>query len=137
MFWHQSLWYSFTVDDNCTFPNKTRLPSLTSTVAACLLKPYITSYLVWRREHETVVLLRLHQTPQCFELVNLGEHALSGQQHVNVPALVQNLADGGDGAVQLGQTLVQFLHLQVQRLGLQLPDLLQLREGGEEGDLFK
>lgn len=61
--------------------------------------------------------------------MDLGEHSLPGQQHVEVAALIQHLADSSDGAVQLGQTLVQFLHLQVQRLSLHLTDLLHL-----EGD---
>lgn len=59
--------------------------------------------------------------------MDLSEHSFPGQQHIQVTALVQHLADSSDGAVQLGQTLVQFLHLQVQRLGLQLTDLLQLK----------
>ena len=71
------------------------------------------AYLVWRSEHEAVVLLRLQQAPQGLELMDLGEHSLPGQQHIEVTALVQHLADGSDGAVQLGQTLVQLLHLQV------------------------
>lgn len=86
------------------------------------------TYLVRRREHEAIVLLRLQQTPESLELVDLGKHALPGQQHVQVAALVQHLADCGDGAVQLGQTLVQLFHLQVQRLGLHLADLLHLKE---------
>lgn len=87
------------------------------------------AYLVWRSEHKAVILLWLQQAPQSLEFVDLGEHSLPGQQHVEVAALIQHLADSSDGAVQLGQTLVQFLHLQVQRLGLQLTDLLHL-----EGD---
>lgn len=90
-------------------------------------------YLVWRGEHEAVVLLRLQQAPQGLELVDLGEHALAGQQHVQVTPLVQHLADGGDGAVQLGQALVQLLHLQIQRLGLHLTDLLHLQRGQRQG----
>lgn len=86
------------------------------------------AYLVRSGEHEPVVLLRLQQTSQGFELVDLGEHALPGQQDVQVTALVQHLADGGDGAVQLGEALVQLFHLQVQGLGLHLTDLLHLVE---------
>lgn len=85
------------------------------------------AYLVWRSEHEAVVLLRLQQAPQSLEFMDLGEHSLPGQQHVKVVALVQHLANSSDGAVQLGQTLMQFLHLQVQRLGLHLTDLLHLK----------
>lgn len=59
--------------------------------------------------------------------MDLCEHSLPGQQHVKMAALIQHLADGSDGAVQLGQTLMQFLHLQVQRLGLHLTDLLHLK----------
>ncbi len=87
----------------------------------------LTTYLVWRSEHEAIILLRLQQAPQSLEFMDLGEHSLSGQQHVEVAALIQHLADSSDGAVQLGQTLVQFLHLQVQRLGLHLTDLLNLK----------
>lgn len=87
----------------------------------------LSAYLVWRSEHEAVILLRLQQAPQGLEFVDLGEHSLPGQQHVKVAAFIQHLADSSDGAVQLGQTLMQFLHLQVQRLGLHLTDLLHLR----------
>lgn len=90
----------------------------------------LSAYLVWRGEHEAVVLLHLQQAPQSLELMDLGEHSLPGQQHVQVAAFIQHLADGSDGAVQLGQTLVQFLHLQVQRLGLHLTDLLHLKGDG-------
>lgn len=94
------------------------------------------SYLVWRSEHEAVVLLWLQQAPKGLEFMDLGEHSLPGQQHVYVAALIQHLADSSDGAVQLGQTLVQFLHLQVQRLGLQLTDLLHLKRG-KRVEMFK
>lgn len=44
--------------------------------------------------------------------------------------LLPYLSDGCNGAVQLGQVLMQLLYLQVQRLGFQLADLLNLGEGG-------
>lgn len=87
----------------------------------------VSAYLVWGGEHEAVVLLRLQQAPQRLEFVDLGEHPLAGQEQVQVAALVQHLADGCDGAVQLGQTLVQLLHLQVERFGFHLTDLLHLK----------
>lgn len=87
----------------------------------------MSAYLVWRGEHEAIVLLRLQQAPQCLEFVDLGEHPLPGQEQVKVAALVQHLADSCDGAVQLGQTLMQLLYLQVKRFGFHLTDLLHLR----------
>lgn len=84
-------------------------------------------YLIWRSEHEAIVLLSLQQAPQSLELMDLGEHSFSGQQHIQVAAFVQHLTDGSDGAVQFSQTLMQLLHLQVQRLGFYLADLLHLK----------
>lgn len=60
--------------------------------------------------------------------MDLSEHSLPSQQHIQVVALIQHLAHGSNGAVQLGQTLVEFLYLQVQRLGLHLTNLLDLKE---------
>lgn len=85
------------------------------------------AYLVWRREHEAVILLWQQQASQSFKLMDLGEHSLPGQQHIEVTAFIQYLTHSSDGAVQLGQALMQFLHLQVQRLGLHLTDLFHLR----------
>lgn len=86
----------------------------------------VSANLVWRGEHEAVVLLRLQQTPEDLEFVDLGEHPLLGQQHVEVVALIQDLAHSSNGAIQFGETLVEFLHLQVQRFGFHLADFLQL-----------
>ena len=47
--------------------------------------------------------------------------------------LLTYLSDCCDGAVELGQVLMQFLYLQVQGLGFQLLDLLNLGEGGRRG----
>lgn len=86
--------------------------------------------LVWRSEHEAVVLLWLQQASEGLEFMDLSEHSLPRQQHIQVVALIQHLAYSSNGAVQLGETLVEFLHLQVQRLGLHLADLLYLQGVG-------
>jgi len=84
--------------------------------------------LVGRGEDDAVVLLRLQQAAQGLQLLDLGQHVLAGQQHVQAPALLQHLLHCGDGGIQLGQVLVELLHLEVQGLGLHLTDLLNLPE---------
>lgn len=49
---------------------------------------YKRAYLVWRSEHEAIIFLRLQQTPQRLEFMDLGEHPLPGQEQVEVATLI-------------------------------------------------
>jgi hypothetical protein len=87
-------------------------------------------------EHDPIIFLGLQEAPHGLQLLDLGQHAVSGQQYIQGSTLLQHLLNSTDGALQLVEILPQLLHLQIQRLGLHLADLFYLKEKvrGREGD---